>query len=294
MEYNEVFGELNQTTDEVVENETVEETTEEITEVAENTEEEYAPEFSELAEEIEETTKPKKKFPIQVPIIIAACIVVIALIAYFAVNLFVPTVEGSWAYETDDGTVFYYTFDEKADANECEMSIGSIHFPGTYDLSVTDDTKTVTISIYAGYIYGSYDYAVTGNRLMKNRVMTLAGEDGTTITLTEAKAPKDSDYITPDEDFVPVESIVGEWEYLYEEYDSSLKLTINDDGTMVYNQFDYQELHCVYTADESIINLSFYETELISQEEEYYFDNGQLIFLGLNWTRVGESTADQA
>ncbi len=98
----------------------------------------------------------------------------------------------------------------------------------------------------------------------------------------------------PDENFKEVEELTGEWEFYYPEYDMSVKLTLNDDGTMIYDQFGMQELHCVYTATDSTINLSFFETELISQEEGYYFDNDQLIFLGLNWTKAGTSTADEA
>lgn len=259
---------------------------------------EYTPEFSELEtatveDEVVEVPK-KKKFPLQTPVIIAACIVAVALIGCILFNLFVPTVEGTWLYQTEDGFSFYYTFDESPKGTECEMSVGTIHFPGTYTLSESDSGKTMNVSVYAGYIYGNYTYEVVGNRLFGHRVLNLVGEDGTAITLEAAKAPKDSDYITPDKDFKEVEEIVGEWEFFYEEYNASLKLTINDDGTLIYDQFGYQELHCVYTADDSKINLSFFETELIAQEEEYYFDNDQLIFLGLNWTRVGDSTPDQA
>ncbi|MBE6823817.1 MAG: hypothetical protein E7513_00570 [Ruminococcaceae bacterium] len=263
---------------------------------------EYTPQFSDIEEAVEESTeevveaKPsKKKFPLYIPVIIAACIVVLALVGYFAVSLFVPTIEGTWKYVSEEDQLeFYYTFDETAEGAMCEMNIGTIHFPGTYELSEADTTKTVSISVYAGYIYGNYAYEVEGNKLFGERVLTLTGEDGSTITLTQAKQPKDSDYIVPDENFEEVEALTGEWEYYYPEYDAAMKLTINSDGTMIYDQFGYQELHCVYTADDSVIKLSFFETEIIAQEEEYYFDNDQLIFLGLNWTRVGDTTPDQA
>ncbi len=263
---------------------------------------EYEPQFGDIKEAVEETVQdventqtPKKKFPIYIPVIIAACIVVLALVGYFAVNLFVPTIEGTWKYVSEeDNLEFFYTFDETAEGTVCEMSIGSIHFPGIYELSEAEEAKTVSISVYAGYIYGNYTYQVEGNKLFGERVLTLTGDDGSTMTLTQAKQPKDTDYIVPDENFKEVEALTGEWEYYYPEYDAAMKLTINDDGTMIYDQFGYQELHCVYTADDSVIKLSFFETEIIAQEEEYYFDNDQLIFLGLNWTRVGDSTPDQA
>ncbi len=254
-------------------------------------------EETEVVQEVaEETAEPlgKKKFPLQTPIIIAACILVAAIIGFFAIKLFTPTVEGSWKYESEEGYTFYYTFDENSDGNECVMSFGTVYFPGFYEMAVGEESNTVSVSLYTGYINGNYTYSIEGNKLFGNRVMTLTAEDGSVITLTQAKKPKDKDYIQPDENFKPVEELVGEWEFVYEEYGVSYNLSINDDGTMVFNQFDLQEIHFVYTADESVVNLSYYQTEITTQEEEYYFEGDQLIFLGLNWSRVGESTADQA
>ncbi len=293
MEYKEEFAELTQATDTVE----TEETLEEVKAVDEaDAVETNELQLSEDESAVEETLEPqsKKKFPLQTPIIIAACILVAAIIGFFAVNLFTPTVEGSWKYESEEGYTFYYTFDEKADAKECVMSFGTVYFPGFYDVSVGEEANIVAVSMYTGYVNGNYTYTIEGNKLFGNRVMTLTAEDGSTITLTQAKQPKDKDYIQPEKNFKPVEELVGEWEFVYEEYGVSYKLTINDDGTMVFDQFGLQEIHFVYTVDESVINLSYYQTETTTQEEEYYFEGDQLIFMGLNWSRVGESTADQA
>lgn len=284
MEYNEEYKELTETTDSVEEVEAVEET------------EEYVPQFSDVIPEEEPVTQPvaKKKFPLQTSIIIAACILLVAVIGFFAVSIFTPTVEGTWLYKSEEGYDFYYTFDETSEGKECVMSIGTVYFPGFYETSVTDEAKSVSVSVYAGYINGNYTYSIEGVKLFGNRVLTLTGEDGTALTLTQAKQPKDTDYVKPDENFEPVEELVGEWEFLYEEFGESYKLTINDDGTMIFDQFGLQEIHFTYTADDKKINLSFFETDVIAQEEEYYFKDDQLIFLGLNWSRAGESTADQA
>lgn len=283
-----------ETTEQAVEEPAVEATIEPAEETIEEILEDATEHEESLAEEIGVEVAPKKKFPLQIPIIIAACIVVVALLGYFAVSLFMPTVEGTWLYESEEGYQFYYDLDDTKDGKVCDMSIGTVHFPGTYETVVGENTNSISISVYAGYIYGDYTYTMTGNKIAGNRVLTLTAADGTTFTLTQTKAPKDSDYITPDENFKPDESIVGEWEYVYEEYGASLNLKINADGTLIYNQFGYQELHCTYTTDGSTLALSFFETEVIAQEEEYYFDNDQLIFLGVNWTRVDKSTADQA
>lgn len=288
MEYKEEFNEITSAT-------------EVLTKDAEATDE-YEPQFGDIpvafdesAEEALPVSLPKKKkFPIHIPIIIAACILVGALVGYFAISIFVPTVEGTWLYESDDGYTFYYTLDENSEGKKCVMNVGTIYFPGTYETSLSDEADTISLSMYAGYLNGNYTYTIEGNKLFGGRTLTLTGEDGTTAILTQTKKPKDSDFITPDKNFEPVEAIVGEWEFVYEEFDASYKLTINDDGTLVYDQFGLQEIHCVYTADDSTVNLSFFETELIAQEEEYYFDGDQLIFLGINWSRVGASTADEA
>lgn len=285
MEYKEEFSEVTQN-EEVVENTTEELVEETVENTADAT---LETETTETEEQVEPVVK-KKKSPIYLPIVIAACLVFGAIVAFLAISIFTPTVEGTWLYEAEDGNSFYYTFDK----DECNMNIGTIHFPGTYTLDVTDEAKTMNIEIYAGYLSGACEYEITGNRLAKNRVMTLTNAEGATFTLTQAKPQKDSDYIMPDENFEEVEVLTGEWEFEYPEYDSSLKLTLNDDGTMIYDQFGYQNFSCVYTATENTINFSFFETELISQEEEYYFDGDQLIFLGLNWTRVDDTaTADQ-
>lgn len=284
MEYKEEYKELTESTEVVEEVENVEEP------------QVYEPQFGDVLPEEEPVVQPKakKKFPLQTPIIIAACILVVALVGFFVVSMLTPTVEGTWLYESEEGYSFYYTFDETSEGKECVMSIGTVYFPGSYDVVVGEESDSVSVSVYAGYVNGNYTYSIEGVKLFGNRVLTLTGEDGTTLTLTQAKQPKDSDYVQPDENFEPVEELVGEWEFLYEEFGESYKLTVNDDGTMVFDQFGLQEIHFAYTADDSKVNLSFYETEVIAQEEEYYFEGDQLIFLGLNWSRAGESTADQA
>lgn len=283
MEYNEEYKELEVAKEEVAEN----------TAEASN---EYTPQFGDVTS-VEETPvapKAKKKFPIYIPIIIAACLVLAALVSFFAISAFTPTIEGTWLYESEEGYSFYYTFDKKGADTNCTMNIGTSYFPGTYEITNTEEGKTVSVNVNAGYVYGIYDFAISGNKIARNRVLTLTSEDGTVLELKQTKKTKDSDFIMPDENFEEVEELTGEWEFYYPEYDMSIKLTLNDDGTMIYDQFGMQQLHCVYTATDSTINLSFFETELISQEEGYYFDNDQLIFLGMNWTKAGTSTADEA
>ncbi|MBQ8538683.1 MAG: hypothetical protein IJ433_03430, partial [Ruminococcus sp.] len=100
MEYKEEFSELNELANDT---ETTAETAQEAVET-EVTQEEVVVEY-EAVEEV--TVKAKKKFPLQVPIIIGICILLVAVVAYFAISIFTPTVEGTWLYESEDGYSFY-------------------------------------------------------------------------------------------------------------------------------------------------------------------------------------------
>ncbi len=161
MEFNEEYKEL--------------ETAQEVAEETSQTTEVYTPQFADVnvAEETPVVAKPKKKFPIYIPIIIAACLVLAALVSFFAINAFTPTVEGTWLYASEEGYDFYYTFDKKGTETNCTMNIGTSYFPGTYEVTNTEDGKTVSVNVSAGYVYGVYDFEISGNKLAGNRVPTL-------------------------------------------------------------------------------------------------------------------------
>lgn len=282
MEYKEEYAQVNQNTE---------------------TDAEYTPQFDGLDDEAPACESPvvvaqpakKKKFPIYIPIIIAAALVVLSVAAFFVIKMFVPTLEGTWKLTNEEGYEFYYTLEYDGDDGKCDMSLGTVHFPGTFTTSENEDgTQSLNLDIAAGFVYGDYTYEFIGNPMSDDYALKLTDASGTETTLTSAETPQDSDYVMPDENFVPDEKLTGEWEYYYPEYGMSIKLYLNEDGTMIYDQFGMQELHCVYNVNEDTINISFFETELIAQEEGYYFDNDQLIFLGLNWTRVDpDATTDE-
>ena len=98
MEYKEEFSELTQN-EEVVEN-TVEEAVEEaVEEVVENTADATLETENVVTEEQVEPVVKKKKNPIYLPIIIAACLVFGAIVAFLAISIFTPTVEGTWLWK---------------------------------------------------------------------------------------------------------------------------------------------------------------------------------------------------
>ncbi|MBR2714904.1 MAG: hypothetical protein IKB73_01700 [Ruminococcus sp.] len=264
---------------------------------------EYVSQFGDLTTDTENdevvAVKKKKKSPLYTSIIIAIVVLFVAVLGYVAVEMFVPTIEGTWLYEAEDGTKMYYTFNDSAESNKLTISMGTVYSICDYEIATgEDDAQQVTLITDAGYSNQTYTYSISGNKLFRNRVLTLIAVDSTTgqetkVELPQANKPKVSDYIQPDENFKEVEALTGEWVYKFEDMGVNLTLTFNDDGTMVLNQFGYQEMHCTYTADDSKISFSFVNTDVVSEELEYSFKDGQLIFMNYNWVRAEDATPDE-
>lgn len=277
---------------------------------------------TELEQEHSEEKQKSKKNKLYKAVVIALCVVLAAVVALGALYLFTPTVEGTWVYAVDDGvggTIdFYFDFGSEfktvkesafitdeptGDEHECTASAGTFYFPGIYQLSTTTttdvdgnavDAKVVSITNYGAPLYGDYTYTVSGNRLFGKRVLTLTSSDGTSYTLNQAKKPKDSEYISVDKDFTVNKDIIGEWEYEYVGYGLKNTLDFKKDGTVVYNVYGTQEIHCTYTVDEENITLVYFNTELQTQAIPYSIEDNGLVFMDVLWSRPSEATADQA
>lgn len=252
------------------------------------------------------TTEPtKKKSALQVPIIIALCIVIGALLGFgIYYGFFAHTVNGTWeckvpknellydstAEESEDAyDTFYYTF---KDDGVVTMTMGTIDFNGEYSVTSNEDgTQTIMIGQYYGTISGEYTMTISGSRLFGNQVMKLVAADGTEVELNQSSVPKD--ILKKADDFKADEKLIGEWEYVFEDYGISYKFVFNADGTMQINQYDAFIYNCVYTTDGSVIECTFYTTEEQTEEIEYSFDGDSLIIMGLKCERVGESTPSQ-
>lgn len=247
-------------------------------------------------EEMKEETPQKKKRFIMVPVIIAACILVGALLGYFIYNaFFLHEPEGTWVYtyvaegaDESEAVDFYYTFEKDG---TCLMRVGTISYIGSYTKSKGDEGNSLLINQYYGVFAGEYTYTVSGSKLLGNQELTLYYGD-TEYTMNQAKVK--NDLITVSDDFVADENLVGEWEYVFPDYNVSYKFTFNADGTMQINQYDFYIYDCVYTTDGSTISCTFFTTEEVTEEIEYTCDGNTLTMLGMPFSRVGAATSDEA
>lgn len=255
---------------------------------------------------INDVEKDKKKV-LQKPIIIAACILAVALIAFLVYTLFFHnTIQGTWEIEGSDGYTYYYNFENTASATpdltgtqqntnskKVTMTFGTISFVGDYITSNENGVNSVTINQYYGELYGNYTVEIKGNKIFGGRTLTLTNENGDTFELKQASAPSPSTLLKKPENFEVDENLIGEWEYVFEDYGVSYKFKFNKDGTMQINQYDSIIYDCVYTADGSVVKCTFYANEETSQDLEYSCDGTTLEFMGLRCTRVGAATKDQ-
>ena len=245
--------------------------------------------------------KPKRKFPLQVPVIIAACILLGALVGYFVFSaFFVHEPEGVWMLTTtvpletgeEQEVTYYYEF---ANDESCVMTIGSIDNIGSYYKSVTEAGNSLYINQYYGVLAGEYQYTITGSNLFKTQKMTLTMED-TTYELTQVG--KKELHLKVADDFTPVPELIGSWEYPIPEYNISYIFTFNNDGTMIYNQADTVIYNATYTVDDENIHMSFCALDPDNPEVidlPYTVDGDSLNLMGLDCTRVGAaSTANEA
>ncbi|MBQ0098160.1 MAG: hypothetical protein KBS62_04425 [Oscillospiraceae bacterium] len=237
----------------------------------------------------ESNIEPQKKPALQIPIIIAICIVVGALLGFgIYYGFFAHTVNGIWEYKASDENTYYYTF---KDENIVSMTMGTIDFNGEYSVTSADGSQTLMIGQYYGELSGEYTMTISGSRLFGNQVMTLKTADGTETTLKQSSTPKSPLTVSPD--FKADEKLVGDWEYVFEDYGISYKFSFTADGKMQINQYDMIVYNCVYTTDGSNIKCTFFTTEETTEDIEYSFEGDSLIIMGIKCERVGASTPSQ-
>lgn len=274
------------------------ETEKELTEASEDIKEDTASdtafekeEESEADTDEEETvsTAKKKKFPLQVPVIIAACIVLGALLGYFLfVGFFLHDPSGLWKVSDEEGTTYYYEF---KDDGTCIMTIGTIDNVGAYYKSKNETGDSIYINQYYGMLAGEYTYRITGSRLLGNQKMYLDYSDYT-YELDQVGSKENP--LTKPVDFTPNEELLGDWEYIIPEYNVSYTFTFNKDGTMVYNQADTVIYNATYTVDDSNVHMTFFTSEEQTVDLPYKFDGETLELMELKCHRPGaEATADE-
>ncbi|MBQ3331119.1 MAG: hypothetical protein IJG87_08065 [Ruminococcus sp.] len=241
-------------------------------------------------EDAAEITK-KKKGILQIPVIIALCIVAATLLGYFAfVGFFLKEPEGvTWSDEHEDAT-FYYEF--KNDGT-FQANVGSIEINSSYQKLKSDDGNTITVGTNFGSFYASAPatYTISGSRLLGNQTLNGTYGEGYDFTL---KQDTKKIYM-PDvpEDFTTDEKIIGAWVFKYMGYDI-YKVTFDKKGYMTLEFVqDGTKYNGVYTVDGSTINFTYCYTENVAVPIDYsMIDDDNMTFMGYNFVREGSAAAE--
>lgn len=243
----------------------------------------------------EEVKPAKKNSVLQVPVIIACCIVVLALVGFLAyMAFFLKEPENvTWSNEIDD-TTYYYEF--KSDGT-FKGYLGSIEVSGSFQKANGEDGKTISVDKTFGNFYQNMPgtYSITGSRLFGNQELTCSYSDEYEFTLTQSKREKN--LLDLPEDFTPDEELIGSWIFKYMGYDI-YKVTFNKNGSMVLDFVqDGVTYNGIYTLEDSKINFTYYVTESTAVPIDYTVDGDNMTFMGYNFVREGsdaeKATSDQ-
>lgn len=278
--------------------ETAEETVESVSDPAnENSDafddsEETLPENIESEMEQLDNEQQKKPFPLQKPVIIAACILLVALLGYFLyVGFFLKTPEGvTWSQELD-GATYYFEF---KDDGALKVYVGSVEIDSTYQKAKTDNGNTLTIgsnicNFYAGT---PATYTISGSRILGNQVLNYSYGEGNDFSLNQSS--RKEVVLDLPKDFTPDENLLGTWVFQYFGYDI-YKVTFNDNGSIKL-QFlqDGITYNGTYTVEGDNINFTHYVADSVATQLPYTVDGDKLNFLGASFIREGsDATPDQ-
>lgn len=294
---------------------TAEDTVEAAADTAEDTIEATAEGLTDAAGEIEpaqeiaseEAAEPaKKKFPLQVPVIIALCLVAAALIGYFVYSaFFLREPEGvTWAAEIE-GITYYLDFNTD---NTFKAHIGSIEVDGTYHKSknqpkqdltgaTVDETQkvdTISLDFQIAYFVPGYaaEYEITGSRILGNQVFHGTYGQGLEFTMQQAKWQKPE--IEKPADLQIDEDLVGTWVFNYSGEDI-YKLTFDKDGNMSFTKFqEGTTYNGTYTISNGQINFTYVVADSTVVPLDYSLSGDILSCLNVNFVREGSgATPDQ-
>lgn len=249
-----------------------------------------------VAEESEtsEAAPEKKKFPIQVPVIIAACLVVAALLSYLVFTaFFLREPEGvTWSSELE-GATYYFEFNPD---NTFKAYVGSVEITSTYDKTKSEEEgNTLTVNTTVCNFYGGAPatYEISGSRILGNQTLDFSYGEGYDFSLTQASRKK-VDLELPT-DFVADEDLLGDWVFQYYGYDI-YKVTFNDDGSMALEFVqDGIKYNGTYTIDDGNINFTYYVSDSVAAPLEYSISGDTLNFLGATFVRPESvATADES
>ena len=248
----------------------------------------YADEFAAESFQQEvpaEPVKAKKKFPIQIPVIIAACIVLAAILGYlvFVFFFFREPETTTWAAEID-GATYYYEFQ---DNGVFKGYVGSAELTSTYEKEKSEEGNTLTVASNYGNMYAGYPctYEVTGSKILNNMELNYSYGEGFDFTLTQAK--REPVKLEVSEDFEPEEDLVGSWIFSYMGYDV-YKATFDEKGYMTL-EFLQQGIkyNGTYTLEDGKINFTYVVSENVTAPGEYSVEGDYLNYMGYKFVREG-------
>ena len=243
-----------------------------------------------------EEDQPKKKSGLQKPIIIACCIVLVAILGFLGyMAFFLKEPENvTWSNDVNDVT-YYYEF--KSDGTFTGY-LGSIEMNGSFQKTNDENGKTITLDKSFGSFYQGAPaaYSIKGSRLFGNQEMSCSYSEEYEFTLKQSK--RDKKMLDLPEDFTADEALVGSWIFKYMNYDI-YKVTFNKDGSMVLEFLqDGVKYNGIYTIDGSTINFTYYVTDSTVVPIDYAVDGDYLTFMGYQFVREGseaeKATSDQA
>ncbi len=244
-----------------------------------------------VSNDIEKTAEtPNNKVKVQTPIMIAACILVVAVLGFFCFKLFFSnSLVGTWIIKTDasadeatknEDSVIYYTFNGN---NTASLNIGSMEVRGNWwyadENGATTDQATDTITISISYFFnGTFQYELSGNTFT-GRTLTLKSGDSSYDF--ESKNIPDPG-LKPDDGFKVDEKLVGEWK----NEATQISYIFNADGTCHINQMDTLIIDGVYSAEKGKVDIKYIAQEEANTNIEYELKDSKLTISGLEFEKV--------
>lgn len=250
----------------------------------------------EVISEETESAPVKTKKKIQTPIIIAACVLLVAVLGFLGYRVFFNnSVVGTWvledeatADEADKGTgesLRYYTFENDGKAS---ITLGTMKVFGTWsygsgDETATDDQSGSKITVSISYFFdGTFDYTVEGNALTGKK-LTIKSED---YSLNFISKSIPAQKVEVDKKFKEVKAVTGSWKN--DDYQQTY--TFNADGTCSLNQVDTLVVEGTYTVnkEDKIITIKYRDTGENSMDVDYETDKSgdKITFSGIEYEKV--------
>ena len=247
-------------------------------------------------------TVVKKKPFIQLPIIIAAALVLAVALGFFIFKGFFDTsLPGTWIFEQDlqssestedeaDGTKIlnYFTFN---DDGELTVTVGTISYIGTYSISNDEESNNKILTMYVpSVINGTFNMEVSGN-IFTGRTLTLANTSSTDTKFELKSGKYTAPEIKRDGDFTPNEALIGKWTYddgLY-----NLSFEFNKDGTATYTENKQIKFDGIYSYTDSTITLTYYTIQEATMEANYTISDDSIVINGITFTKDTGSTSDE-